>query len=77
MTAINLSKQALDSDSIAMQQINFTGNLSGNNNRLMLLIIEKVKETILHFSQRNVKVLSHDLATACSTILFCSNIISI
>ena len=35
MIAIDLSKrQALDVDTKAIQQINFTGNLSGNNNRL-------------------------------------------
>ena len=35
MIAIDLSKrQALDVDTKAIQQIHFTGNLSGNNNRL-------------------------------------------
>ena len=34
MIAIDLSKQeALDGDSKAVQQINFSGNLSGNRNR--------------------------------------------
>ena len=48
MIAIDLSKQqALDDDLEEIQQINFTGNLSGNNNRLMLFIIEEAKETIL------------------------------
>ena len=54
MIAINLSKQqALDADPKAIQQINFTGNLSGNNsnNRLIFFIIEGAKETILDFSQ--------------------------
>ena len=52
MIAIDLNKQqALDPDPKAMQQINFTGNLSGNNNILMFLIIEGTKENILDFSQ--------------------------
>ena len=58
MIAIDLNKQqALDPDPKAMQQINFTGNLSGNNNILMFLIIEETKENILDFSQWTVKVL--------------------
>ena len=58
MIAIDLSKQqALDTDPKAIQQINFTGNLSDNNNKLMLFIIEEAKETILDFSQGPVKVL--------------------
>ena len=58
MLAIDLSKQeALDTNPKAMQQINFTGNLSGNNNTLIFFIIEEVKETILDFSQGTVKVL--------------------
>ena len=46
----------------------------------MFFINEEVKETILDFSQRTVEVFPvslYDLATAYSTILFCSNIISI
>ena len=58
MIVIDLSKQqALDADPEATQQINFTGNLDGNNNRLMFFIIEEVKETILDFSQGTVKLL--------------------
>ena len=58
MIAIDLSKQqALDTDPKAMQQINFTGNLDGNNNRLIVFIIEQVKETILDFSQGTVRAL--------------------
>ena len=90
MIAIDLSKQqALDADPKAIQQINFTGNLNGNdNNRSLFFITEEVKETILDFSQDLLKYC--DLArvpkvsdrkvfdrTACSTILFCFNIISI
>ena len=51
MIAIELSKQqALDADLKPMQQINFTGNLSGNKNRLIFFTIEEAKETILDFS---------------------------
>ena len=45
MIATGLSKQqALDADPKAIQQINFTRNLRGNNNRLMFFIIEDKKE---------------------------------
>ena len=58
MIAIDLSKQqALVADPKAIQQINFTGNLSGNNNRLVFFIIEETKETTLHISQGTVKVI--------------------
>ena len=51
MIAIYLSKQqVLDADSKAIQQINFTGNLLGSNNRIMFSVIEGKKETILDFS---------------------------
>ena len=47
-SAIDLSKQrALDADLKAIAQINFTGNLSGNNNGLMFFISEEAKETLL------------------------------
>ena len=53
MIAIELSKQqALDAHPKAIQQINFTGNLRGRDNRVMFAIIEEAKETILDFSQR-------------------------
>ena len=58
MIAIDLSKQQeLDADLKAIQQINFTGNLSGNNNRLIFFIIEETNETNLDFSQRTDKAL--------------------
>ena len=58
MIAIDLrKKQALDVNPKAIQQINFTGNLSGNKNRLIFFIIEEAKETILNFLQGTVKVL--------------------
>ena len=58
MIAVDLSKQqALDADPKVMQQINFTGNINRNDNRLIFLIIQEVKESIWDFSQGNVKVL--------------------
>ena len=55
MTAIDLSKkQALAADWKAIQQINFTGNLEGGNDRSLFFIIEKVKKPILSFSQETV-----------------------
>ena len=56
MIAIDLSKQkALDAHPKAIQQINFTGNLDSADNRVMLLITEEVKETILDFSLELLK----------------------
>ena len=58
MIVIDLSKQKpFDADPKAIQQINFTGNLSGNNNRLIFFIIEKAKKNILDFPKETVKVL--------------------
>ena len=58
MIAIDLTKQqALDDDPKAIQQINCTGNLDGNNNRLLYFFMEEVKEIVLDFSQETVKVL--------------------
>ena len=58
MIAINLSKQqALDADSRAIQQINFTANLDTAGNTTMFFIIEEARETVLDLSQRTVKVL--------------------
>ena len=59
MIAIGLSskQQALDADPKAIQQINFAGNLSGKYDRLIFLITDKPKETILEFSQGTVKLL--------------------
>ena len=57
MIAKDLSKQqALDAESRAIQQINFTGNISGNNNRVIFFIIEEAKETVLDFLQGTVIV---------------------
>ena len=52
MIAIYLSKkQAIGADLKAIQQIIFTENLEreGNENTIMLFIIEEAKETILNF----------------------------
>ena len=50
MTAIDLSEQqALDADPKAVNKINFTEHLEQNTT--MLFIFEKVKQTILGFSQ--------------------------
>ena len=58
MIATDLSKQqALDTDPKAIQKINFTGNLSANNNRVVVFIIEEAKEAILIFFQGTVKLL--------------------
>ena len=52
---INLSKQqALDGDSKAVQQINFTENLEEQST--IIFIIEEAKERVLDFSQGTVKV---------------------
>ena len=57
MNAIDLSKQqALDGDPKAIQQINFTANLSEANARIYF-ILEEAKETVLDFSKGTVKVL--------------------
>ena len=58
LISIYLSKQQkLDADPKAIQQINFTGNLDRAEGATMLFIIEEVKETVLDFSKRTVKVL--------------------
>ena len=58
MIATDLSKQqALDADSRAIQQINFTANLDRAGNTRIYFILEEAKETILDFSQGTVKIL--------------------
>ena len=55
MIAIDLSKQnALDSDSKAIQKINFTGNLDQAGDTTISFILEKFKETILDFSEEKI-----------------------
>ena len=59
--AADLSKQkALDADSGANQQINFTGKIkatAANTRVIICCIVEKSKETILQFSKGTTKVL--------------------
>ena len=58
LIAIDLSKQQkLDADPKAMQQINFTRNVSRAEGATMFFIIEKPKETVLDFSKGTVKAL--------------------
>ena len=57
MIAIDLSKQqALDADTKAIQQVNFTANLDSGRNTRIYFVLEEVKETVSDFSQRTVKV---------------------
>ena len=58
MIVIDLSKQqALDTNPRAIQQIDFTANLDRRGNTTIFFIIEEAEETVLDFSQGNVKVL--------------------
>ena len=58
MIAVDLSKQqALDADPKAINQINSTANLDRAGNIRIYFILEEAKETVLDFSQGNVKVL--------------------
>ena len=58
MTVIDLTKQqALYADPRVMQQINFAENLYRANNTKIFFIFEEAKETVLDFSQRNLKAL--------------------
>ena len=58
MIGVDLSKQeALDADSRATQQIDFTANLDRAGNKTFYFILKEAKETILDFSQGTVKVL--------------------
>ena len=57
MIPVDLSKQQeLNAYPRAIQQINFTANLEGDNTRIYF-ILEEAKETILNFAQGTVKVL--------------------
>ena len=56
--AISLGKQQeLDADPKAPQVSNFTGNLDWAGNAIMFSILEEVKEIILGFSKRILRVL--------------------
>ena len=58
MIVVDLSKQqALDADTKAIQQINFTANLDRAENTRLYLILEEAKETVFEFSQGTVKLL--------------------
>ena len=58
MIAIDLSKQRKPvADPKAIQQINFTGNLTGRGGEEMFFIIEEAKEIVLDFSKGTIKVL--------------------
>ena len=61
LIVINLSKQQVfDGDPRVKEKINFTGILESyndNDKTQIIFILEKVKETILGFSQGTVKVL--------------------
>ena len=57
MIAIDLSKQQTpDADPRAIQQINFTRNWECVGKTLMFFILEEIQESILGFSQRNVRL---------------------
>ena len=50
-------QQKLAADPKAIQQINFTGNLSKEEGSTMFFVIDEAKETFLDFSKVAVKVL--------------------
>ena len=55
---VDLSKQqALDANTRAIQQINFTANLDRAGNTRIYFVLDKAKETILNFARSTVKVL--------------------
>ena len=57
LISIDLSKQQkLDGNLKAIQQINFTGNVSRAEGARMFFIIEEANETVLDFSKGTVKV---------------------
>ena len=73
MIAIYLSKQqALDVNPKVIQQINFNGNLE--NNATTFFTVEKVKETVLGFSQGILKVFCFFFCYFV-LFLFCFNIV--
>ena len=57
--AVDLSKQqALDADTKAIQQINFTTKLDGDWDTRFYFFLEEAKENVFEFSQGTVKILS-------------------
>ena len=58
IVAVDLNKkQALDAHPRAIQQINFKANLERLGNTRIYFILEQAKESVLNFSQGNVKIL--------------------
>ena len=58
LVAIDLSKRkSLDADPKAILQINFTGNMDRTVNTTVLVILDEVKNNILDFSPKSVRVL--------------------
>ena len=51
MIAVDFSKQALDANPKAIQQINFTANLDRAGNTRIYFILKEVEETVLDFSK--------------------------
>ena len=59
LIAIDLNKQQkLDTDTKAIQQINFTENLDRAERETKFFIIEETKEIVLDFSKQTVKLSS-------------------
>ena len=57
LIAIDLRKQQkLDADPKAIEEINFTGNLSRDEGARMYFVVEEAKGTLLNFSKGTVKV---------------------
>ena len=57
LNVVDLRKQqALDADTKAIQQINFTSNLDTARNTRIYFILEETKETVLDFSQGTLNV---------------------
>ena len=58
MIAIDLSKQqALDADTRAIPQINFTADLDNDGNTRIYFNLEEVKQTFFDFSKETLKAL--------------------
>ena len=53
----DLFDQPVKNDPKTIHQISLTGNLGGENNKVMFFIVEEAKEIILNFLQGTVKVL--------------------
>ena len=51
------TQEALDADPKALQEINFTGNISRAEGEVVSFVIEQAKETVLDFSKGTMRVL--------------------